>query len=78
MYYRELTGMCHPKWSHMSTMFTVLGKALRVVWNCPRDTHTVDELHFYLGVHCYLMTHFVKVICKALEPGNSTLKYVTQ
>ncbi len=55
-------------------------KALRVLWNVPRETHCriIALLFESAPLSIQLKARFLKVMCKALVHNNSTLKYVTK
>ncbi len=57
-----------------------LRKALRVLWNVPRETHCriIALLSDSAPLSIQLKACFFKFMCKALVHGNTTLKYVTK
>ncbi len=55
-------------------------KALRVLWNVPRETHCriIALLSESAPLSIQLKARFMKFMCKALLHDNSTLKYITK
>ncbi len=66
--------------NNLEKIIVALKKALRALWNVPRETHCrlIVLLSESTPLSVQLNTCFFKFMYEALEHDNSTIKYVTK